>query len=49
MTTDLTGITFIMTLLCGLFGPKHGIKLKAKLSLGFPVVETSGIRSSSTY
>lgn len=34
MTTDLTGITFIMTLLHSIFGPKHGIRLRAKIYLG---------------
>lgn len=49
MISDLTGITFIMTLLHGMFGLKHGIRLRARSTLGFPVVETSDIHSSSTY
>lgn len=34
MTTDFTGITFIMTLLHSMFGPKHGIRLRPKMYLG---------------
>lgn len=49
VTMDLPGITFIMTLLHGMFGPKRGIRLRAKRTLGFPVMETSGIPSSSTH